>query len=44
MDIIYFDALRNSDTDMIDETLPVIIGHLMKKYGKVTLEDIYNKE
>ena len=44
IDSIYLDALRNSDTNMIHETLPKIMEHLMKNYGQVTLEDMHDKE
>ena len=44
VDPIYLDALRNSDTDMIHESLPKIMDHLMVNYGQVTLEDMHDKE
>ena len=44
IDSIYLDALRNSDTDMIHDSLPKIMDHLMKNYGQVTLEDMHDKE
>ena len=44
VDPVYLDALRNSDTDMINEDLPKIMDHLMSNYGQVTLEDMHNKE
>ena len=44
VDSIYLDALQNSDTDMIHDSLPKIMDHLMKNYGQVTLEDMHDKE
>ena len=44
VDAIYLDALKNSDTDMIHDSLPKIIDHLMNNYGYVTLEDMHDKE
>ena len=41
--IIYLDALCNSDTDMIFESLPKIMDHLMKSHGHVTYEDMHDK-
>ena len=43
-DPIYFDALQNSNTDMIHEPLPSIMDHLTINYGQVTLEDMHDKE
>ena len=44
VDAIYLDALRNSVTDMIHESLPKIMDHLMKNYGHFTFEDMHDKE
>ena len=44
VDAIYLDALRKSDADMIYESLPKIMDHLMKNYGQFTLEDMHDKE
>ena len=44
VDPIYLNALRNSDTDMIHESLPKIMDHLMVNYGHITLEDMHDKE
>jgi len=44
VDSVYLDALRNSDTDMIHDSLPDIMDHLMKMYGHITLEDMHDKE
>ena len=44
VDTIYLNALRNSDTDMIHDSLPKIMDQLLKNYGHVTLEDMHNKE
>ncbi len=44
VNVIYLGALRNSDTDMIHESLPDMMDHLMKNYGQVTLEDMHDKE
>ena len=44
IDAIYLDAMRNSDTNMIHESLPKIMDHLMTNYGKVTLKDMHDKE
>ena len=44
VNVIYLDALRNSDTGMIHELLLDMMDHLMKNYGQVTLEDMHDKE
>ena len=44
IDPIYLDTLQNNDTDMIHESLPKIMEHLMKNYSQVTLEDMHDKE
>ena len=44
VNLIYLDALCNSDTDMIHESLPKIMDHLMKNYGQIMLEDMHDKE
>ena len=40
----YVDALRDSHTHMVQDSIPVIIVHLQQTYGKLTDEDSSEKE
>ena len=40
----YLDALRNVNTDMINETIPEIFDYLQTNYGQVTEEEMVTKE
>ena len=40
----YLDALRNADTDMINDTIPVIIMYLQTNYGRITDQELSDKE
>ena len=44
IDYFYLGALPNSNTNMIYESCPSIMDHLMKIYGQVTLEYMHDKE
>ena len=44
VDSEYLDALRNSETDMIQESIPEIILYLTKTYGNVSPQEISDKE
>ena len=40
----YLDALRNINTDMINESIPEIFEYLQVNYGQITAEDMVTKE
>ena len=40
----YLDALRNVDTDMINESIPEIFDFLQANYGRITEEQLVEKE
>ena len=40
----YLDALRHVDTDMINETIPEIFDFLQMNYGRITEEELVQKE
>ena len=40
----YLDALRNVDTDMINESIPEIFIFLQETYGRITEEELVEKE
>ena len=40
----YLDALRHVDTDMINETIPEIFDFLQVNYGRITEEELVQKE
>ena len=39
----YLDALRNVDTDMINESIPEIFSFLQETYGRITEEELVEK-
>ena len=40
----YLDALRNVNTDMINESIPEIFDYLQTNYGQITAEEMVAKE
>ena len=44
IDSEYLDALRHVDTDMINETIPEIFDFLQLNYGRITEEELVQKE
>ena len=40
----YLDALRNTDTDMINDSIPTIIQYLQTNFGRVTDQELSDKE
>ena len=44
IDSEYLDALRHIDTDMINETIPEIFEFFQLNYGRITEEEVVQKE
>ena len=44
VDAEYLDALRHVDTDMINESIPQIFEFLQNNYGRITEEELVQKE
>ena len=44
MDSDYLDAIRNPTTDMIHETIPEIFKYLQTTYGRITIQELSDKE
>ena len=40
----YLNALRNVDTDMVNNTIPAIIMYLQTNYGRITDQELSDKE
>ena len=44
IEIDYYKALINPTTDMLDASIPEIIGYLQNNYGCITKQDLSNKK